>query len=76
VLLKLLRNKNKREQQAQEQHDTRSHVALILIREMLLRIVHMYDYNPLSLSEMIIASLTGVGFGVFLGFIIAKMLGW
>jgi hypothetical protein len=75
-VFKLFKSKSEAKSETQEQHDTRSHVALILIREMLLRIVHMYDYNPLSLSEMIIASLTGVGFGVFLGFIIAKMLGW
>jgi hypothetical protein len=75
-VFKLFKSKSETQEQAQEQHDTRSHVALILIREMLLRIVHMYDYNPLSLSEMIIASLTGVGFGVFIGFAIAKLIGW
>ena len=53
---------------------------LVLLREFLHRIATLYEYNPLSLAEMIIASVLGVGFGVFVGLIIGHVfktaLGW
>jgi len=55
-------------------------VELVLLREFLHRIATLYEYNPLSLAEMIIASVLGVGFGAFVGLIIGHVLksalGW
>jgi ABC-type nitrate/sulfonate/bicarbonate transport system permease component len=53
---------------------------LVLLKEFLHRIATLYEYNPLSLAEMIISSVLGVGFGVFVGLIIGHVfktvLGW
>jgi hypothetical protein len=53
---------------------------LVLLKEFLHRIATLYEYNPLSLSEMIISSVLGVGFGVFVGLIVGHVLkatlGW
>ena len=53
---------------------------LILLKEFLHRIATLYEYNPLSLAEMIIASVLGVGFGVFIGLVLGHVfktaLGW
>ncbi|MFZ8783238.1 MAG: hypothetical protein ACO2OR_04570 [Desulfurococcaceae archaeon] len=53
---------------------------LVLLREFLHRIATLYEYNPLSLAEMLISSILGVGFGVFIGLIVGHVLksimGW
>jgi len=53
---------------------------LVLLKEFLRRIATLYEYNPLSLAEMLISSILGVGFGVFVGLIIGHVfktvLGW
>jgi len=53
---------------------------LVLLREFLHRIATLYEYNPLSLAEMIISSVLGVGFGVFVGLVLGHVfktaLGW
>jgi ABC-type nitrate/sulfonate/bicarbonate transport system permease component len=53
---------------------------LVLLKEFLHRIATLYEYNPLSLAEMVISSVLGVGFGVFVGLVIGHVLrsvtGW
>jgi ABC-type nitrate/sulfonate/bicarbonate transport system permease component len=74
VLLKRSRQNSERPQQKQVD------LELVLLKEFLHRIATLYEYNPLSLAEMIIASILGVGFGVFVGLIIGHVLrsvmGW
>jgi len=74
VLFKLKRSKKEGERSQQVD------LELVLLREFLHRIATLYEYNPLSLAEMIISSVLGVGFGVFVGLIIGHVLksvmGW
>jgi hypothetical protein len=75
VLFKLKRNKQ------DKQNDSKQvDLELVLLREFLHRIATLYEYNPLSLAEMIISSVLGVGFGVFVGLIVGhvfkSVMGW
>jgi hypothetical protein len=59
---------------------TQVDLELVLLKEFLHRIATLYEYNPLSLAEMIISSVLGVGFGVFVGLVVGHVLksalGW
>jgi hypothetical protein len=76
VILVLFKRKKDGERPQQKQVD----IELVLLKEFLHRIATLYEYNPLSLAEMIISSIMGVGFGVFLGLIVGHVLrtalGW
>jgi hypothetical protein len=71
-----LRSKKDAKDAQQKQVD----LELVLLKEFLHRIATLYEYNPLSLAEMIISSVLGVGFGVFVGLIaghvLRSVMGW
>jgi hypothetical protein len=76
VLFKLFKRNKQEKQNDSKQVD----LELVLLKEFLHRIATLYEYNPLSLAEMIISSVLGVGFGVFVGVIVGHVfktvLGW
>jgi uncharacterized protein YacL len=79
VLFKLKKQKQESDSRPQKQKQ-QVDIELVLLKEFLHRIATLYEYNPLSLAEMIISSVLGVGFGVFIGLIIGHILksalGW
>jgi hypothetical protein len=77
AVFKLKRNKrDAKDAERPKQQD----LELVLLKEFLHRIATLYEYNPLSLAEMLISSILGVGFGVFVGLIVGHLLksalGW
>jgi len=62
-------NKSRKDGERPQQVD----LELVLLREFLHRIATLYEYNPLSLAEMIISSVLGVGFGVFMGMVLGHV---
>jgi hypothetical protein len=61
--------KKSKESDSRPQQD----LEVILLKEFLHRIATLYEYNPLSLAEMIISSVLGVGFGVFIGLVLGHV---